>query len=283
MKKLLSLALCLCLLLGSTAFAAEAPDENSFLLKVMNYSDLKISYFRFDFYHGDELACTVVSCPNEGEDFYRCAYTVENQEGLNDLRIEYAYGISNLAPEVAVLQVMAGNPAEEHPLPSPELTPACGETYDIILLQDQDSYELVSFRNDQKDWNDWSTVVPQNDSEDPVNILLAQMAEFFKKWFAEDYDAMLSLCTNEWKAETKDPSAAFMAILDKRKPVTLMPQEISGTNEDQIRTVTARVSISRDGGLWKDYLFRIVLQKEDDGIWHVDPRSLQDCEPVPEE
>lgn len=283
MKRLLFLILCLCLLCGITAFAEEVPDENSFLLKVQNYSDLEISYFRFDFYRGDELVCSVVSCPNEGEDFCRCLYTVENQDELKDLRIEYAYGISDLSPEEAVLQVMAGNPAEEHPLPSPELSLECGVIYDIILIQVEDSYELLSFRNGRKDWYDWSPATTQPDMEDPVTILLAQLAEFFNKWNTEDYNAMLSLCTADWKAQTVDPAEELMSILDKRKPVTLTPQEVSGTDEDQVRTVTAIVGVSRDGGLWKDYLFRIAMQREEDGFWRVDPRSLQDCELIQEE
>ena len=62
--------------------SAEETDGNSVLLKIRNCSDLEISYLRFDIYRGDEPAGIVVSCPNDGEDFYRCPYTPENQEEL---------------------------------------------------------------------------------------------------------------------------------------------------------------------------------------------------------
>lgn len=279
MKKVLLMVLCLYVFLCNAA-SAEETDPNTILLKVTNLSDLEISYMRFDLYRGDEYIGLVASCPNEGEDFYRCPIELEAPEEAADLQIRYSYGISELPPEEAALQVMMNNPAEEHPLPSPELTLACGGIYSILLVQDLDSYELIPYKND---WNDWSVAVPQSDLEDPVSILMAQMVEFFNKWSIEDYDAMVSLCTADWKAETKDPSEEIKNILDNRKPATIEPWDISGTDKDQSRIVTARVSISRDGGLAEYYMFQIVMRKEKDGIWRVDPRSLQDCEPVLEE
>ena len=55
MKKFFAFVLCLCLLVCCGA-AAEEPEENSFLLKVWNRSGMEISYLRFDFYIGDQIA-----------------------------------------------------------------------------------------------------------------------------------------------------------------------------------------------------------------------------------
>ena len=202
MKKLLLPVLCLCMFLSFSA-SAEETDGNSVLLKVRNCSDLKISYLRFDIYRGDVLAGIVVSCPNEGEDFYRCPYTPESQEELDDLRIEYSYGISDLSPEEAVMQVMAGNPAEEHSLPGPELGMQCGETYSIILVRDQDGYQLKRTAGERNDRGE-AAAPRESDPEDQKTVLLDRLTEFLLHWSRDEYDDMLEMCTPEWKAGTED-------------------------------------------------------------------------------
>ena len=275
MKKLLLPVLCLCMFLSFSASAEEA-DGNSVLLKVRNCSDLKISYLRFDIYRGDVLAGIVVSCPNEGEDFYRCPYTPESQEELDDLRIEYSYGISDLSPEEAVLQVMMGKPAEEHNLPAPELTLQCGETYSIILVNSQDGYKLKRTANE---WNDWEDAAASHES-DPENqktVLLDRLTEFLLHWSRDEYDDMLDMCTAEWKSGTEDPEGALLAILDGRRPMTCTPEAVSGKDGDEIRTVTIRMDIRKtDKAKEHDYLFHITLQREEDGLWRIDPGSLLD-------
>ena len=282
MKKLLLPVLCLCMFLSFSA-SAEETDGNSVLLKVRNCSDLKISYLRFDIYRGDVLAGIVVSCPNEGEDFYRCPYTPESQEELDDLRIEYSYGISDLSPEEAVMQVMAGNPAEEHNLPAPELILKCGETYSIILANSQDGYKLKRTANEWNDWED-AAASQESDPENQKTVLLDRLTEFLLHWSRDEYDDMLEMCTPEWKAGTEDPEEALLAILDERRPMTCTPEGISGTDRDEIRTVTIRMDIRKtDKAKEHDYFFHITLQKGEDGIWRVDPGSIQDYEIADEE
>ena len=46
------------------------------------------------------------------------------------------YGISDLSPEDAILQVMMGKPAEEHPLLTLDLIPEGGKVYDLVLSPD---------------------------------------------------------------------------------------------------------------------------------------------------
>ncbi len=135
MKKILSMVLCVCLLLSAAATAEEEGNDGSFLLKIRNRSGLEISYLRFDFYTGDFLSCTTASCPNEGEDFYRAEYAAPPEE-LKELRIQCAYGVSGLKPEDAILELMAGKPAEEHPVVFPELAPEGGQVYELELVSD---------------------------------------------------------------------------------------------------------------------------------------------------
>ena len=152
MKKILSMVLCVCLLLGAAATAEEEMSDGSFLLRIWNRSGLEISYLRFDFYTGDFLSCMLASCPNEGEDFYRAEYAASPEE-LKELRIQCSYGVSGLKPEDAILELMAGKPAEEHqedailelmagkpaeehPVVFPELAPEGGQVYELELVSD---------------------------------------------------------------------------------------------------------------------------------------------------
>ena len=143
MKKLLTWILCLCLMTGTAAFAEEEAGGDSFLLKVHDQSGLEISYLRFDFYAGEQYMGYVCSTPDEGEDFYRCPYSTDNPEELKNLRIEVSYGVSDLDPEDAILQVMMGKEMEEHKLGTlgQEFEP--GKEYDIFLIGEGGEYQLT--------------------------------------------------------------------------------------------------------------------------------------------
>ena len=147
MKKTLSMILCLCLL-GCAGAGAEEPEEvgpDSILLRIWNESDLDISYLRFDMYFGeDNYTGLICSCPNEGEDFYRFPYDAATPDELENLRVEISYGVSELAPEDAILQVMMGNPQEEHSLLTLDFIPECGKIYDLKLVEDEEEgWKLV--------------------------------------------------------------------------------------------------------------------------------------------
>ena len=165
MKKILSVILCVCLFAGAAAFAEEktavpgiqisdemrAEEEtgdNSILLKIWNGSGLEFSYLRFDFYVGDEYRGLAASCPDEGEDFYRAPYEPESAEELKDLRIRFSYGISDLPAEDAILEIMKGNPGEEHEIAAPEFVPECGKVYHLILADVDGEIRLVTVDDD---------------------------------------------------------------------------------------------------------------------------------------
>ena len=169
MKKVFSVILVICMLLCAVAFAgetAEAPtkitsemripettDDGSVQFKVWNLSNLGISYLRFDFYLGDEYAALTASCPNEGEDFYRSEYSPEAPEDLQNLRIRCYYGISGLAPEDAIIQLMMGNPAEEHEVDAgdlEELSLEPGRVYHLLLLGSSDYAGLMVLTDDSQ-------------------------------------------------------------------------------------------------------------------------------------
>ena len=156
MRKILCLVLLACMLAVPAAFArgeteevpgititdemmiAEETGDDSFQLKIWNQSGLDISYLRFDFYVGGEYKALIASCPDEGEDFYRVPYEPETPDELENLRIECSYGISDLSPEDAILQLMMGIPAEEHPVDFGGLRPESGKVYRLVLAVDGD-------------------------------------------------------------------------------------------------------------------------------------------------
>lgn len=159
MKKILSAILSVCLLAGTAAFAEEetaAPvvqisddmlaeeetGDDSILLKIWDQSGLEITYLRFDLYVGDEYRGLVASCPDEGEDFYRVPFEAAPEE-LKDLRVRCAYGVSELAPEDAILELMKGNPAKEYEIEAPELVPERGKIYHLILAANGEEPLLV--------------------------------------------------------------------------------------------------------------------------------------------
>lgn len=142
MRKILMLILCL--MLCFMAAAEEEVDDNGFLFRIWDESGLEISYLRFDVYIGENYAGLMCSCPDEGEDFYRFPFDVQDPEELNGLRVEVSYGISDLSPVNAILQVMMGNPAEEHELLTLDFTPEAGCVYDMKLVSGgEDGWLLI--------------------------------------------------------------------------------------------------------------------------------------------
>ncbi len=141
MKKTLLLVMVL-FLMGSFALAEEM-EEGSFLFRVWNRSGVEISYLRCNFFIGHEYRGLIASCPNEGEDFYRVPYMPESPEELENLRIECSYGISDLSPEEAILQLMMGKPAEEYEVEGPDLKPEAGKVYDLSLVMMDGDLKLV--------------------------------------------------------------------------------------------------------------------------------------------
>ena len=149
MKRVLSMVLCAaCLLLCACAFAEETPGDG-FLLKVWDESGLEISYLKFEIYAGGQLRSLVMSCPNEGEDFYRCEYAPLDPEEQKDLRIVCSYGVSELPPDEAILAAYSGKSVEEYPLLTLENGGfEAGQVYELRLVPGEDgSWRLEPAEN----------------------------------------------------------------------------------------------------------------------------------------
>ncbi len=116
----------------------DAPAPAGFFLKIYDNSGLEnVSCLRADICVGDRSLGFICSCPDPGEDYYRFPIEASAQEDLKDMRVELFYVVSGLAPEEAVLAVMAEPSAvEEHKLTALDFIPEAGATCVLSLEAD---------------------------------------------------------------------------------------------------------------------------------------------------
>ena len=114
---------------------------------------------------------------------------------------------------------------------------------------------------------------------EPDNSVTERLQTFFYYWSANRYDDMLTLCSPTWQSKTDNPKTALFALMANRTPKDYMVENVSGTEQDSTRTVTVTSLMDRNNG--KDpvkYRLSVIMMKETDGQWYVDPQSLQTYE-----
>ena len=105
--------------------------------------------------------------------------------------------------------------------------------------------------------------------------VIQRLRTFFEYWALNRQDDMLSLCSPSWKSKEENPKNALFTLLRNRTPKEYKEENISGTSNDTSRTVTVTALMDRNNG--KDpvkYRMNIMMEKESDGLWYVDPKSL---------
>ena len=110
---------------------------------------------------------------------------------------------------------------------------------------------------------------------------LDRLSTFFFHWSGNRLDDMLALCSDEWKAGTENPRTALFALLQNRTPRSMSCEEgdIHGNPGDPVRTMDVTAEIDRNNGKPTAlYRLQIVMKKQEDGLWYVDPQSLQTYE-----
>ena len=115
-------------------------------------------------------------------------------------------------------------------------------------------------------------IIPAGDIDKSA---LERVTLFFRAWFQNRHEDMLSLCTSDWKEKTEDPGLALLSILAERTPVNIQIIAIFGKPDDTERTVAVISIMDISNGLaCPEHLFRITIKKETDGLWYIDPESL---------
>ena len=105
--------------------------------------------------------------------------------------------------------------------------------------------------------------------------VLQRLRTFFHYWTLNRQDDMLTLCSPSWASKEENPKTALFALLRNRTPKDYVEENISGTSSDDSRTVTITSLMDRNNG--KDpvkYRMNIMMDKEADGLWYVNPKSL---------
>ena len=116
-----------------------------------------------------------------------------------------------------------------------------------------------------------------------------RVAAFFSFWNSNDLNSMLEICNSSWKAAAADPRTELFTILLNRTPLDLEIESaspIAGESLDgfQYYLVTVISRLDRNNGTDpKKYRFRFLVRKEEDGLWYINPDSLNDCEEAEEE
>jgi len=116
--------------------------------------------------------------------------------------------------------------------------------------------------------------------EDQADGAVEQLMSFFYFWSVGNDEAMISLTAPSWRMSVDDPQKALFTLLLNRTPqddydVTT----ITGTDNDTLRTATVKVTIDKNDGrnTMDRYAFKVIMKKED-GIWYIDPKSLESNE-----
>lgn len=105
-----------------------------------------------------------------------------------------------------------------------------------------------------------------------------QLESFFYFWSVNGIDNLVNLTAPSWQSSVNEPKTALFAILVNRTPIDYTITNITGTEADTSRTATVRATINNNNGRDPEvYLYTVVMSKEN-GIWYVDPRSLQSNE-----
>ena len=157
---------------------------------------------------------------------------------------------------------------------------------DLSVLTDE---ELVSLHQDVLDEMErrYLPAVPETDSE--LADITERVISFFAAWNRNDPDDMLALCDAGWKATVEDPRTALIGLTAGRTPLDATVervQEIAGEGPDgltyELVTLTSHLD-KNDGRNADQYRIQLLVRKEEDGFWYVNPSGLSDCEAVEED
>ena len=117
-----------------------------------------------------------------------------------------------------------------------------------------------------------------------------RVTAFFCDWYQNRFDDMLALCASGWKAKAENPGLELAGILANRTALNMEIIAMSGEPDDTVRTVFVISTVDRNNGTGpSQYFFQIVMEKEADGLWYINPEGLQangqpepQADPVPE-
>ena len=101
-----------------------------------------------------------------------------------------------------------------------------------------------------------------------------QLMTFMNYWGENDLDQMVGLCLPSWVNSKESPKRDLFFILTNRVPISYTIESISGSAEDDSRTITITCLIRKQSNSDPEYYRLQVLMIRLNNNWYVDPNSL---------
>ena len=114
-------------------------------------------------------------------------------------------------------------------------------------------------------------------------IIRDLLAVFFGGWKSSDYDLMLEACSPEWTKEQENAKQSLLILLANRTALEMTIEQIAEEEAGPDRCVEVKVLMDRNNG--RDpllYMLSVLVTKDPDGNWYVDPESLKSVEVITE-
>ena len=110
----------------------------------------------------------------------------------------------------------------------------------------------------------------------PGNASFAQqrLEQFMSAWANMDYAAMAGYCIPAWFSAQDDPETQMFHIRANRSIVSYDILDVTGSDQDQTRTINLNVVIDKSNGTApKTHRFQVLMARVNNE-WYVDPNSL---------
>ena len=102
---------------------------------------------------------------------------------------------------------------------------------------------------------------------------------FFGFWNASDIPNMLTVSSPGWKDGKENPDIDLLGILGNRTATGFVINSVTRGPSDYVRIVSLIAGIeTSDGNDPANYVLNLSMTREADGLWYVDPGSLQTFE-----
>ena len=151
---------------------------------------------------------------------------------------------------------------------------------DYVMVQENDGLWYIDPASLMTNEPSASTIIPEELSY--LDGQLQSALEFMHFWRENDYPGMLTRCASDWKSKQENPTLSLYMILKGR---LLMYYEIlsdSGTQAESVRSLKCCIETNWNTGKPnRKYIAFISMVQEEDGLWYVDPTSLETDE-IPE-
>lgn len=150
---------------------------------------------------------------------------------------------------------------------------------DLSSLPDEELLDLYMRVTEEIETRYMVTWQGYTDRITPAGIVdedaVERINDFFRNWARNGLDDMLALCAPSWKAYTKDPKTELFKIHGNRTPINMEIIAMFGDADDTVRTVSVVCIMDRNNRADpKQVLFQLLLEKDADGLWYINPESL---------